>query len=221
LVGTGLALLASVPAAASLVLNDGVGGALQINAFQPLGQSFTAISSLVISIGFNFRRFDPDAPVAPITISLYAGTGTGGALVAQRRFTLANDKGFTDIAFDNTPVVIGQIYTAALTSASKHQGVLYTKNLYAGGQLTSPSPILALVDPRGNGANKDLAFSVKGVTPGPSKNPKPIVTLFAARGFATANFGIAAVPEPAHWALLVTGFGLVGAAMRRRTAATA
>ncbi len=37
----------------------------------------------------------------------------------------------------------------------------------------------------------------------------------------TAVFGAgAAVPEPATWALLILGFGLVGAAMRRKPAAT-
>lgn len=224
----GLALLSATPVAASRILNDGVGGALQINAFQPLGQSFTAISSLVTSIGFNFRRFDPDMPVVPITISLYAGTGTSGALVAQRTFTLTSDTGFTDVAFDNTPVITGHVYTAALTSASTYQGVVYTKNSYAGGQLTSPSPILALVDPRGNGANKDLAFRVIGLTPGIPRIPKPPVPAFAARGlapadddFAAANFNMAAVPEPAQWTLLVAGFGLTGAALRRRVAAAA
>jgi hypothetical protein len=30
-----------------------------------------------------------------------------------------------------------------------------------------------------------------------------------------------AIPEPATWAMLLTGFGLVGANMRRRAAATA
>ncbi|WP_341901684.1 PEPxxWA-CTERM sorting domain-containing protein [Sandarakinorhabdus limnophila] len=30
-----------------------------------------------------------------------------------------------------------------------------------------------------------------------------------------------AIPEPATWAMLLTGFGLVGATMRRRAAATA
>jgi len=35
------------------------------------------------------------------------------------------------------------------------------------------------------------------------------------------QLGIAAVPEPAAWALLIAGFGLVGTAMRRRRAAVA
>ena len=32
---------------------------------------------------------------------------------------------------------------------------------------------------------------------------------------------VGAVPEPATWAMMIGGFGLVGAAMRRRAAATA
>lgn len=36
----------------------------------------------------------------------------------------------------------------------------------------------------------------------------------------TFNFGAAAVPEPAAWAMMIAGFGLVGAAMRRRTKVT-
>lgn len=44
----------------------------------------------------------------------------------------------------------------------------------------------------------------------------------AAYGLAVSLSGdAAAVPEPASWALLIAGFGLVGAAMRRRVAATA
>jgi hypothetical protein len=31
------------------------------------------------------------------------------------------------------------------------------------------------------------------------------------------NFEVAAVPEPASWAMMISGFGLVGGAMRRRT----
>lgn len=36
-----------------------------------------------------------------------------------------------------------------------------------------------------------------------------------------ANIGVTAVPEPASWALLIAGFGLVGAAARRRRPAVA
>jgi hypothetical protein len=36
---------------------------------------------------------------------------------------------------------------------------------------------------------------------------------------AVFDVGVNAVPEPASWALMIGGFGLVGAAMRRRTSA--
>ncbi|HEX8445326.1 MAG TPA: FxDxF family PEP-CTERM protein [Sphingomonas sp.] len=36
----------------------------------------------------------------------------------------------------------------------------------------------------------------------------------------TIDFSVAAVPEPASWALMIGGFGLVGGAMRRRAKAT-
>lgn len=38
----------------------------------------------------------------------------------------------------------------------------------------------------------------------------------AATYTGTATFSAAAVPEPASWALMIGGFGLIGAAMRRR-----
>jgi choice-of-anchor C domain-containing protein len=42
-----------------------------------------------------------------------------------------------------------------------------------------------------------------------------------AYGAALDNVGIAAVPEPATWALMILGFGAVGGAMRRRRASAA
>jgi hypothetical protein len=36
-------------------------------------------------------------------------------------------------------------------------------------------------------------------------------------GFDNFNYRVGGVPEPANWALLIAGFGLVGAAMRRRS----
>ncbi|HET6971778.1 MAG TPA: PEPxxWA-CTERM sorting domain-containing protein, partial [Phenylobacterium sp.] len=39
--------------------------------------------------------------------------------------------------------------------------------------------------------------------------------------FAPQNALLSAAPEPAAWALMLAGFGLLGAALRRRRAATA
>ncbi|MBS0334781.1 MAG: PEPxxWA-CTERM sorting domain-containing protein, partial [Proteobacteria bacterium] len=44
-------------------------------------------------------------------------------------------------------------------------------------------------------------------------------TRYLAEGFASAPGG--AAPEPATWALTIAGFGLAGAALRRRRAVAA
>ena len=38
----------------------------------------------------------------------------------------------------------------------------------------------------------------------------------AINAFETANFSAGAVPEPAAWAMMIAGFGLVGGALRRQ-----
>ncbi len=49
------------------------------------------------------------------------------------------------------------------------------------------------------------------------KNPKDMshISFFGSKQNAGGN-GVAVVPEPATWAMLIAGFGLVGLAMRRR-----
>ncbi len=45
--------------------------------------------------------------------------------------------------------------------------------------------------------------------------------LESADGFALQSISIAAVPEPVTWVMMILGFGVIGGALRRRTAATA
>jgi hypothetical protein len=58
---------------------------------------------------------------------------------------------------------------------------------------------------------KRVRFDVEAVQSSPN------YTGLAEVAFDTQSF----VPEPASWAMMIAGFGLVGAAMRRRTAVTA
>jgi PEP-CTERM motif len=47
--------------------------------------------------------------------------------------------------------------------------------------------------------------------------PSNVSFTSASGTFLSANVGPGGVPEPASWALMIAGFGLTGAAMRRRT----
>ena len=81
------ALLATCPVQAATILNDHGVGDYQIQVYQPIGQSFTAIDPNLLSIGFAFTIINPPALNASITLDLLAGDGTGGASVATRTFT--------------------------------------------------------------------------------------------------------------------------------------
>lgn len=91
-----------------------------------------------------------------------------------------------------------------------------------------------VADPTQFGLPSDLNLTtpcLSAVTPGPGIDCTGYlsfdgihVTTAVQRAIAIemANqVGLNAVPEPASWALMITGFALVGAAMRRRTAALA
>ena len=82
-----------------------------------------------------------------------------------------------------------------------------TTNTYTDGVLTSPAP----------GADQEWILSAP-VTAGDQYNI--IVTGTAltsgSRVDGSINFTAAAVPEPASWLMMVGGFGLLGAALRRK-----
>lgn len=193
-----LVLLGTAANAGTIVNDPGFDTAFQVDFFEPLGQSFTAIDAQLLTIGFRFGQINPGFPNDLVKLDLYTGTGTGGTLVASRTLTLPTNVDysfFTDIDFTGTSLTVGAVYSAALSIVGNSPliGVVVdTDNEYAGGVLFSPQASLAEC---GDG-NCDLAFRVVGTN----------------------------VPEPASWALLITGFGLTGATLRAgraRRAATA
>ena len=85
------------------------------------------------------------------------------------------------------------------------------------GALIASYDLEALAPIRSNGANEFFLF--RGID-GQGTGIKSF-TMTGAFIIAAGTFTSGAIPEPASWAMLIAGFGLTGAVMRRRRAAIA
>ncbi len=167
-----------------------------ISYWGSLGQSFSVQEGGLDSIALSFLRMN-NVAVADVTISILDGLGAGGNLIAQRTFTpiagtnFANQV-YTSIDFTGTTLDVGATYFLTLTTTNNYWGVVNGRGTYEGGGYFQTS-----------GGNitwpntYDMNFRI------------------------TTSPVSEAVPEPATWAMLIMGFGLVGSALRRRTVATA
>lgn len=177
------------------------------------GQSFTAIDSTLNSIGFQFTGLNPTFTGAQYTLTLVAGESLTGTALASQTFTLptainSRTPAWFDVAIGAIGVTVGQRYTAVLNSTDTRNGLvlgpdinIFTGVPVAGDAYAAGRALFATV-PYPNCSNDasstcDLNFRVIGTT-------------------ATA-----AVPEPASWAMMLGGFGLLGGALRRRRATIA
>lgn len=210
----GALLPAAAQAADTLTVVSGQTGArgVQLMAYGPLGQSFTAIDSNLRSFGFQFRTFNATAAVGPVTFQLLSGSGLTGSVVTTRTLTLpstlpTNTGQFFDFDISGTTVTVGQQYTAVLSAGTTRYGValgpeqnIYTGQFlggdaYTGGQAFF-SPYLG-----------SLPFTA-------TNDPSSIYDLnFEVTGF---NAVAGAVPEPAQWTLMTVAIGMAGGALRRR-----
>ena len=207
------AVLSVVPAAADAATIQVLSGSGQrsfgLGFFGgTVGQSFTSIDTALNSVGFQFNALNAGFTGAVYTLSLFAGETLTGTSLATRTFTLptaidSRTPVWYDIDIGSTAVTVGQRYTAVLTSTDTRNGIVLGPDInlntgvpvagdaYAGGRA-----LFATV-PYANCSNTsasacDLNFRVDGTT------------------------AIAAVPEPATWAMMIAGFGLVGGTLRRR-----
>lgn len=178
--------------------------ALGINYYGPVGQSFLATDTNLLSFGFQLQTFNAGDANTSITLSILSGSGTTGTLVASKTATAPriSDSSlyWLDFDFTGTTLTAGETYTALLSTSSLRIGLVYGPNLniyngqqlggdaYADGTLVSTRALDSICT---NNGNCDANFRFTATTP-------------------------AAVPEPATWAMFIGGFGLVGGAMRRR-----
>ena len=144
-----LVMLYCLPSAqAATIIQDSGVYDLAIGAYDPIGQSFVAEDPLLDAIAFAFSDMNPTWPNDPITMTLYEGAGFSGTMVTTVTQTLPDilpstsaSPEFIDFDFSGTSLVVGNTYTAAITTASYKVGVVYTNlDVYANGQLFESDP---------------------------------------------------------------------------------
>ncbi|WP_010544635.1 PEPxxWA-CTERM sorting domain-containing protein [Sphingomonas elodea] len=125
-----------------------------------------------------------------------------------------NGKGFGDV-YQNVNLTAGQRYVLTFLYGGRPGGGEQKLNVYAGNDLLTATP---LTGSYGSWTSQSFSFIAKGgLTPIEFKS---IATSGrASYGNAIANVSLSAVPEPASWGLMITGFGMVGGLLRRRKAA--
>lgn len=201
-------LLFATPAAATVLQVAGGSGqrSLTLTSYGPLGQSFVASDTSLTSFGFQLQTLNSGATNDALTLSLLSGGGLDGAVLATRMVTptgipATRTPTWLDFDLGGTALVVGQTYTAVLSSTSSRLGLIYgpdinlLTNQPTGGDAYAPGVLLAtgFNDATCNRNLCDTNFRLTSVTP------------------ATA------VPEPAGWLTMIAGFGVVGGALRRRT----
>lgn len=168
---------------------------------QGRGVSFLADETFSISsVGLNLSVPSANSTVYQYQIFSSVDGHTAGSLLASTDFTLSAGNGFRDqpLAFTfNAGSYYAVNFARKDGSRLDPLGTLYVWELLDG--------VSAAVD-------YGPFTVVEGFEGSPPNNGNPLI--------AQTRFTIgAAVPEPATWAMMIGGFGLVGGAMRRRVKA--
>ena len=193
-----LGLVAAVPVAAEVLTFDDLGTA----AFTPIPASYH---------GLTWDYW------ASVNGANYGASGYANGVVSGGNSACACASDFGQPSESITSTSKFKLSSGYFTSAWNN-GATLTVNGFAGAtQLFTTSAVINVSGPslltfNWSGIDK-LTFSVAGGTPAGLSGQ--------GNYFAVDNLSIGSVPEPASWALMIGGFGLVGAALRRRSIAVA
>lgn len=142
-------------------------------------------------------------------------------------YFIANGAGFDSIAWQQTITV---------NPGSRYNFAAFAANLCCNANQAPPNfSMLDFQVDTGGGFTSVGTFTLSGVgtwlgntgqfTAGPGTSVLARIvntnTLAGGNDFALDDISVANVPEPATWSLMVIGFGMVGAGMRRRSGAVA
>lgn len=134
----------------------------QVDFFEPIGQSFTAIDTN-ITAGLYFDAINPSfANSNSVRYDLFEGNGVGGSLLGSSTFSLATGfVGYHVEDFSAVDLNIGGVYSlvASVLGSDAHWGVRsFSADVYSGGQR-----IL-----QGNPVTGDVGLLVTGTVPEPA-----------------------------------------------------
>lgn len=157
-----LGIVSTSAAVAGIQEQLGENASSQIDAAEPIGQTFTADGDPnLVSIGFGFFNSNSGNTNGNTTVRLYEGVGNGGALVATASDTLPDIAAFAETFFDfdlsaaNVRLTPGQVYTA-LVYRPNSRWALQRNNPsaapfapdYSGGHLMSSGVVSTTQDAR-------------------------------------------------------------------------
>lgn len=164
----GMFLLSGSNAGPIVIDQPQANDAIQINAFAPVGQSFTANSSSIETIELALRNFNLPGNEADhtVTVTLFGGEGFGGPQLFQTTVDVDAILGtdpvgiFRWISFGmgNIPLIIGDAYSFLVFDSTPRFGLNYNLgDVYAGGHAYNADLGFGSY---GDVVNNDLAFRV-------------------------------------------------------------
>jgi hypothetical protein len=191
--------------------NASAPGAATVN-FSFLNPTLNALGALAATLTVNATSSQPAVPISSFL--------TEQGLTGTFAFTYAG----------STPLVVGQTSYApganllsgtftngTIVGATGGRAGTFSASTGAGSVITMVSDFLDL----SAAGNHDLTIGLSSMTAplGASSAQSALNTFRAATGGSFSSDSAlvtAAIPEPASWALMVTGFGALGVAVRRR-----